>query len=179
MSIDGSLLGEDSPLPWESHPSGQTPCFSLLSYPSQPHSSVPFLAGQGQVRDDRQERRSCCGKISALPFCGTWTKSWDNRVQDLLSKFFSFFPSAFARVCIPYCAVLFRGVCAASCLRFGQRGFHPVECCFSLLQISRTQRPLLSITHCWFYSAVSGFGRFRGCQYPVCLMLQCSESRSL
>lgn len=38
--------------------------------------------------------------------------------------------------------------------------FHPAVCCFSLLKVSNTQRPLLSITHCWFCSAVRGFGRF-------------------
>lgn len=128
VSIDGLLLGENSSLPWKSHLSGKTPCFSLLSHPSQPRSSVPLLAGQGQVRDGRQERRSCHGKISALPFHGIWTKSWDNRVQDFFSKLFSFLLSVFACVCIPYCAVLSRGVCAASCLRFGQRGYEISSC---------------------------------------------------
>lgn len=91
-----------------SHPSNgnlspQATCLLFLGFPilSQPPDSGPFLAGLEQTRDGRRERRSCCGKISALPFRGIWTKSWGNRIQDFLSSplfpfplfsFFSFIP---------------------------------------------------------------------------------------
>lgn len=160
--LAGRRLGRSHPSNGNISPLATYLLFLGFSILLQTHGSGPFVAGLGQAKDDRRERRSCCGKIFALPFSGIWTKSWDNRIQDFLSSLsFFFFLSSFACVCIPYCAAVFHVVCSIlSSLWPGVLRDFMRQCVVLLLKINNAQRPLLYVTHCWFYLGLSGFGLF-------------------
>lgn len=129
--LAGRRLGRSHPSNGNISPLATYLLFLGFSILLQTHGSGPFVAGLGQAKDGRRERRSCCGKIFALPFSGIWTKSWDNRIQDFLSSL-SFFFSFFFCVCLH--PIL---CCCISCcvqhlvftLARGVTRFHVAVCC--------------------------------------------------
>lgn len=118
--LAGRRLGRSHPSNGNISPLATYLLFLGFSILLQTHGSGPFVAGLGQAKDDRRERRSCCGKIFALPFSGIWTKSWDNRIQDFLSSLSFFFFFLLLRVFASHIVLLYFMLCAASCLHFGQ-----------------------------------------------------------
>lgn len=134
--LAGRRLGRSHPSNGNISPLATYLLFLGFSILLQTHGSGPFVAGLGQAKDGRRERRSCCGKIFALPFSGIWTKSWDNRIQDFLSSLSFFFFFLLLRVFASHIVLLYFMLCAASCLHFGQ-GCYEISCGSVLFSFSK------------------------------------------